>query len=190
MLSPAKLKEVAKRQGVTTEALARGLVRGGLDMKEATSRVKNWQRGLMRPLPHAEDVRRLAETLSVETNEIAAWRSSYMYAPQSCRKVRLVTQLILGREVQDAMDLLKFTRKRAATMVDQTLKAAVADADEQQADVENLYVSEARVDDAGIRLGTKRWIPKDRGRAHPIHKRACHIHITVTQKELGSAKSH
>ncbi|MBN1505240.1 MAG: 50S ribosomal protein L22 [Sedimentisphaerales bacterium] len=182
MLSPVKLKSVSKRQGVTTEQLARGLVRGGLDMKEATGAVKNWQRGLMRPLPHGEDVRRLAEALSVEANEIAAWHSSYRYAPQSARKVRLVTQLIQGCQVQKALDLLKFTRKRAATMVDQTLKAAVANADEQQADVERLYVLEARVDEAGIRVGTKRWIPKDRGRAHPIRKRACHIHITVTQK--------
>ncbi|MHC4362672.1 MAG: 50S ribosomal protein L22 [Planctomycetota bacterium] len=99
----------------------------------------------------------------------------------SARKVRLVTQLIVGRSVQDAMDILKFTRKRAATVVDKVLKSAVADADEQQADVDNLYVSEARVDDAGIRIGTKRWMPKDRGRAHPIHRKACHIYITVSQ---------
>jgi len=182
MLSPAKLKKVSKRQRVTVEQLARGLVRGGLGMKEATSAVKNWQRGLMRPLPHTEDVRRLAEALSVKANEIAGWHSSYMYAPQAPRKVRLVTQLIQGRKVKEALDLLKFTRKRAATMVDQTLKAAIADADEQQADVDSLYVSEARVDEAGIRIGTKRWIPKDRGRAHPLHKLACHIHITVTEK--------
>ena len=82
-----------------------------------------------------------------------------------------MTQLINGRQVQDAMDILKFTRKRAAEMVDKVLKAAVADADEQQADVESLYVSCARVDDAGVRIGTKRWIAKDRGRAHPIRKR-------------------
>ena len=99
----------------------------------------------------------------------------------SARKVRLVTDLIVGRGVQDAMDVLKFTRKRAASMVDKVLKAAVADADEQQADVDTLYVSEARVDEAGVRLGTKRWMPKDRGRAHPIRKTACHIHVTVTQ---------
>ena len=182
MLSPAKLKKVSKRQGVSIEAMARSLIRGGLDMKDATAAVKNWQRGLMRPLPHAEDVRRLAEALSVEANEISGWHSSYMYAPQSERKVRLVAQLIQGRRVQEALDLLKFTRKRAATMVSQALKAAIADADEQQADVDNLYVIESRVDEAGIRLGTKRWIPKDRGRAHPIRQRACHIHITVAQK--------
>ncbi|MHC4739294.1 MAG: 50S ribosomal protein L22 [Planctomycetota bacterium] len=109
------------------------------------------------------------------------WRSSYRYAPLSARKARLVTELIAGRSVQDAMDILKFTEKRAAPMVDKVLKSAVADADEQQADVESLYVSSARVDEAGIRVGTKRWIPKDRGRAHPISKKACHIHVIVTQ---------
>jgi ribosomal protein L22 len=66
-------------------------------------------------------------------------------------------------------------------MVDKVLKAAMADADEHQADVDTLVVKEARVDEAGIRLGTKRWIPKDRGRAHPISKKACHIHVTVSQ---------
>ena len=181
MISPAKLKEVSKRQRMTVEDLARGLVRGGLNMKEATSAIKNWERGLMRPKPKSEDLRRLAETLSVETNEISAWHSCYHYAPMSPRKARLLTQLIMGRRVQEAMDLLKFTHKRAAVAVDKVLKAAVADADEQQADVENLYVSEARVDEAGIRVGTKRWIAKDRGRAHPLHKLACHIHVTITQ---------
>ena len=63
---------------------------------------------------------------------------------------------------------LKFTRKSAASIIDKVLKSAVADADEQQADVNSLYISCSRIDDAGIRLGTKRWIPKDRGRAHSI----------------------
>lgn len=181
MLSARKLVEVAKEKGVTVEELARSLVHGSVSMKEAVAAVKNWQRGLFRPLPKPEDVRRLAETLSVEPVEISDWHSSYQYAPMSARKVRLVTDLIVGRRVQDAIDTLKFTRKRAAPMVDKVLKAAMADADEQQADVDTLVVKEARVDEAGIRLGTKRWIPKDRGRAHPIRKKACHIHVTVGQ---------
>ncbi len=181
MLSATKLKDVSKRQGVTIEGLARSIVRGGMKMKDAVSAVKNWERGLMRPIPTAEDIRRLAEALSVEPPAISDWASSYQYAPMTARKARLVTTLIVGRPVQDALDLLKFTRKRAASMVDKVLKAAMADADEQQADVDTLYVKEARVDEAGIRLGTKRWIPKDRGRAHPIRKKACHIHVTVSQ---------
>jgi len=181
MLSATKLKQVAQRQKVTVEDLARAIVRGGLDLADAIAAVKNWRRGLMRPLPKTEDVQRLADALSVEVSEISDWHSSYKYAPMSARKVRLVMTLIRGRPVQEAMDVLKFTRKRAAPMVHQVLKAAVADADEHQADVGTLFVQEARADEAGIRIGTKRWIPKDRGRAHPIRKKACHIHVTVSQ---------
>ena len=181
MLSAAKLKKLCEQRQVGIEQLAGQLVRGGLDSQAAAAAVRNWQKGLLRPIPRKDDIRRLADTLSAEISDLVVWRSSYRFAPMSARKVRLVTQLIVGRSVQDAMDILKFTRKRAATMVDKVLKSAVADADEQQADVDSLYVSEARVDDAGVRIGTKRWMPKDRGRAHPIHKRACHIHITVSE---------
>jgi large subunit ribosomal protein L22 len=181
MLSATKLKDVCKRRQVSAETLAQSLARGGLDTKEATAAVKNWRKGLFRRQPRTDDIRRLADALGVEPTDLGEWRSSYRYAPMSARKVRLVTELIAGRSVQDAMDILKFTRKRAAPMVDKVLKAAVADADEQQADVETLYISEARVDDAGVRMGTKRWIPKDRGRANAIRKLACHIHVTVTQ---------
>jgi len=181
MLSSEKLREFCQRRQITVEELAGQLIRGGLSSKEATAAVKNWQRGLLRPIPSREDIRRLAAALSADVNDLLVWHSSYRFAPMSARKVRLVTQLIVGRRVQDAMDILKFTGKRAAEMVNKVLKTAVTDADEQQADVDNLYVSEARVDDAGIRIGTKRWIPKDRGRAHPIRQRACHIHITVAE---------
>jgi len=181
MLSANKLKKLCQQQPVGIEELAGQLARGGLNSEAAAAAVKNWQKGLFKPMPRKEDVRHLAAALSVEVNDLLVWRSSYRFAPMSARKVRPVTQLIVGRGVQDAMDILKFTRKRAAAIVNKVLKSAIADADEQQADVDNLYVSEARVDDAGIRLGTKRWIPKDRGRAHPIRKKACHIHIAITE---------
>lgn len=181
MLSADKLKELCRRQRVSAEQLAEHLIRGGLNKKEAVAAVKNWQKGLFKPIPRSEDIRCLATALSVDVNDLTDWCSSYRYAPGSASKARLVTQLIAGRSVQDAMDILKFTRKRAAAMIIKVLKSAVADADERQADVDNLYVSGARVDDAGVRAGTKRWIPKDRGKAYPIRKKACHIHITVTQ---------
>ena len=181
MLSADKLKELCHEQQISVDELAGHLARGGFDSQKATVAVKNWQKGLFKPEPRADDIRRLATALSVEVNDLVDWRSSCRYAPMSARKARLVTEMITGRRVQEAMDILKFTRKRAATMIDKVLKSAVADADEQQADVDNLYISSARVDDAGIRVGTKRWIPKDRGRAHPIRKKACHIQVTVTQ---------
>lgn len=181
MLSGVKLKEACSKGQVNIGQVASQIERGGLNRGKAVSAVKNWRKGLMKPIPRKEDIRRLATALGVEENDLVCWRSSYKYAPISPRKARLVAQLITGRSVQDAMDILKFTDKRAAGMVDKVLKCAVADADEQQADMDSLYVSEARVDDAGVRLGTKRWIPKDRGRAHPIRKKACHIYVTVTQ---------
>ena len=181
MLSASKLKELRQERKVSVEQLASQLVRPGIAKKAAVATVRNWQKGLFSPRPRKEDIRKLAAALSVDVNDLADWRSSYRYAPISSRKAKLVTQLIAGRSVQDAMDILKFTRKRAASMVDKILRSAVADADEQQADVDNLYVSSARVDDAGVRVGTKRWIAKDRGKAYPIRQKACHIHVTVTQ---------
>jgi len=181
MLSADKLKELCQQQQISIDELAGHLARGGFDRQKAAVAVKNWQKGLFKPEPRAEDIRRLATALSAEVNDLVDWRSSYRYAPMSARKARLVTEMINGLRVQEAMDVLKFTRKRAAPMIDKVLRTAVADADEQQADVDNLYVSSATVDDAGVRIGTKRWIPKDRGRAHPISKKACHIQVTVTQ---------
>jgi large subunit ribosomal protein L22 len=181
MLSADKLKEYCRERQMDVGQLADRLAGARLNKKQAVAAVKNWQKGLFKPEPRSDDINRLAAAFSIEVNDISDWRSSYRYAPMSARKARLVAQLIVGRSVQDAMDILKFTRKRAATMIDKVLRSAVADADEQQVDVDNLYVSSARVDDAGVRIGTKRWMPKDRGRAHPIQKKACHIHITVTQ---------
>lgn len=181
MLNSFKLTQISKEKKVNVEQLAKQIARAGLEKQAAISAVKNWKRGLMKPKPHKDDIQKLAAAMGVEANDLKGWHSSYMYAPMSPRKARLVTQLIMGMPVQDALDTLKFTRKRASEMVTKTLQAAIADADEQEADVENLYVSESRVDDAGIRIGTKRWIAKDRGRAHAIRKHGCHIHITVSQ---------
>lgn len=107
---------------------------------------------------------------------MAVWTSTHRYARISPRKVRLVTQLIADRPVNDALDLLKFTRKRACTFVDKVLRTAMADADEQEADVRKLFIHVARVDEGPT---IKRFRPKDRGRAHPIMKRTSHIVVAV-----------
>ncbi len=106
------------------------------------------------------------------------WTSIHRYARISPRKARLVTGLIAGRHVDDALAILKFTEKRASVLVDKVVRAAIADADEQEADVRRLYVHEARVDEGPT---IKRWRPKDRGRAHPILKRTSHIVVSVDQ---------
>ena len=181
MLSSNKLKEVCSERNLGFDQLAGHLAHGSMDQSEALSALKNWQRGLFKPIPTTDDVDRLANGIGVEVKEISEWCSSYKYAPSSPRKARLVSEMIRGRGVQDALDVLKFEHKRAARMIEKVLAAAIASADEQEADVENLYICESRVDGAGRRIGTKSFIAKDRGRAHPIKKQACHIHVTVTE---------
>ncbi len=181
MLSSDKLNEQCKKQQVGVDQLAGHLARGGFSREAAISAIRNWQKKLFKPQPTTEDIDRLASGLGVEKNEICEWRASHKYVPGSASKARLVTQLIAGRDVQDALDVLKFEHRRAASFIRKVLESAIANADENSADIESLYVCEARVDGAGRRIGTKTWIAKDRGRAHPIRKESSHIHITVTE---------
>ena len=182
MIIASRLNKSIKKSGLGLTQLAGQISRSGLDAKEALTALRNWQRGLMKPVPLAADVDKLASALGVSAVNLKCWKSSYRYAPVSPTKARLVTALISGRDVQDALDILKFTNKRAASMVIQTLKTAIADADLNEADVESLVVCEARIDGGGIRLGTKRWRAKDRGRAHSIRKQCSHIIVTVAQE--------
>lgn len=109
------------------------------------------------------------------------WTASHRFARIGPRKVRLVADLIRGQQVNEAMEILRFASKRASVFVDKVLRSAVANADEQEGNVERLYVLDAHVD-AGPTF--RRWRPKDRGRAHPIDKGTSHIVVTV--EEIGA----
>jgi len=90
-----------------------------------------------------------------------------------------VADLIRGMKVDEAMTSLEFSKKRAAYYLRAVLKSAIANAEENDADVTSLFVSESRVDEGPT---IKRWQPKDRGRAHPINKRTSHLHIAVDER--------
>jgi large subunit ribosomal protein L22 len=107
-----------------------------------------------------------------------AYRSTYKFARCSARKARLVVDLVRGKRYEDAIDELRFSKRRASVMVLKALESAFANADQAEADTRNLYVSEARVDEGPT---MKRFQPKDRGRAHPILKRTCHIHLSLDE---------
>ncbi len=109
-----------------------------------------------------------------------AWQSKHRFARISARKVRLIMDMIRGRDVQDAANVLKFTPNRAASIISKVLNSAVASANEAEADVEKLYVHEARVDEGPT---MKRIRPKDRGRAHVILKRTSHVMVAVEQQQ-------
>ena len=84
--------------------------------------------------------------------------------------------MIRGRKIDEALTALEFSKLRGAWYFKAVLKSAIANAEEGDADVRALYVTESRVDE-GPR--TKRWRPKDRGRAHPFCKYSSHLYITV-----------
>ena len=107
-----------------------------------------------------------------------AWRATHRFARISPTKVRPVVDLIRGRDVSDALNVLKFTPDRSAVMVRKALTSAVANANEAEADVELLFVEQAFVDRAPT---MKRWRLKDRGRIFPIRKRNSHITIVVEE---------
>ena len=108
-----------------------------------------------------------------------AWSATHRYARIAERKVRLVADLIRGRQCDEAVEILKFTHKRAAGMVSRVLKSAMASANEKEATMNKLFVAEARVDGGPI---IKRFRPKDRGRAHAIQKRTSHIIVAVDER--------
>ena len=99
---------------------------------------------------------------------------------QSPRKVRLITTLIQGKKVADALVELENLVKRGSLPIKKVLLSAIANAVQNDKKVENkLYVKEARVDE-GIVL--KRMMPRARGQGKPILKRSSHILITLMEK--------
>ena len=107
-----------------------------------------------------------------------AFESKWRFARITARKARLLTDLIRNKPVGEALDLLKFNKKRGAVMVKKVLQSAIANADAQEADVENLYVAKSFCDDGPI---MKRFQPKDRGKSFSIFKRLCHITVVVDE---------
>lgn len=94
-------------------------------------------------------------------------------------KVRPLANLIRGKRFEDAIVQLDMSKKRGAVLLKAALKAAYSNADQAEANIRRLVVTQAHVD-AGPTM--KRFQPKDRGRAHSILKRTSHITVTVAEK--------
>ncbi|MCF0191774.1 MAG: 50S ribosomal protein L22 [Marinilabiliaceae bacterium] len=104
--------------------------------------------------------------------------------PTSPRKMRIVADMIRGKEVYLALDMLKFSTKEAASRMEKLLLSAIDNWKQKNvgADVEsaNLYVKSVAVDSARI---LKRLRPAPQGRAHRIRKRSNHVTLFVASKE-------
>ena len=102
----------------------------------------------------------------------------------SARKARLVIDIIRGKDIDQALDILRFTKKEAATWIEKVLLSAIANWEykldqTEDADEYDLVVKEAYVDEGSI---LKRFRPAPHGRAHRIRKRTCHINLVVENR--------
>ena len=99
----------------------------------------------------------------------------------SPQKARLVADMIRGKNVNEAMNVLTFARKRVAEKFQKLLKSAIANAEENHKilDVDDLYIKTLKVD-GGVTW--KRSMPRARGMATAIRKRTSHITLILDEK--------
>jgi large subunit ribosomal protein L22 len=106
--------------------------------------------------------------------EIAAKHKS---ARLSAQKARLVADQIRGKGVEQALEVLTFSTKKAAVLIKKVLESAIANAEHNDGlDVDDLRVSTIYVDEGAT---MKRIRPRAKGRADRIMKRTCHITVKV-----------
>jgi len=110
----------------------------------------------------------------METKAIARYQQ---ISPQKCR---LVADMVRGCDVGKALSILEFTHKKAARMVEKTVRSAVANAENNNdADVDSLYIKTIMVD-PGPSAG--RFRPRAQGRATAVRKRTSHITVVVESR--------
>lgn len=104
------------------------------------------------------------------------------YLPTSSRKAKLIIDLIRGKNIEEALNILKFTPRAASGLVTKVLKSAVANAKQNDKinDVDNLFISEIYANQGPT---LKRFQPKARGRAFRILKRSSHISVVLEEKQ-------
>lgn len=98
---------------------------------------------------------------------------------QSPRKVRLLADLVRGKKVTKALDMLTFVNKRAALPFTKLIESAVANAKSQGADTNALIVKSVAVNKGTV---LKRFMPRARGSASRINKRNSHIMVELGTK--------
>lgn len=109
---------------------------------------------------------------------IQAVTAQLRYYRQGPRKMRLVADVIRGRDVTRAVGLLTVTNKKAARALLKLLRSAIANAKNNFAlDTELLRVRSITVDGGPM---LKRWLPRAHGRATPIRERTSHVTLTLS----------
>jgi large subunit ribosomal protein L22 len=103
------------------------------------------------------------------------------FARLSPRKTRLVVDMVRGKGIQDALNILRFSPQPSAKLVAKLLKSAVANAEQKgAADVDRLFVKTIFVDGGPV---LKRFVPRAMGRASKIRKPTSHVTVVLADKK-------
>ncbi len=95
----------------------------------------------------------------------------------SCDKGRLVADMIRGKKVDQALNILNFTQKKAAGIIKKALESAIANAEHNDgADIDELRVTSIYVEQGAT---LKRFAARAKGRGNRISKPTCHVYVTV-----------
>lgn len=106
--------------------------------------------------------------------------AEFRFVRSAPNKLRAVANLVRGKGVEAALDILRFCPRRGATPMLKLVKSAVANADQKGGiDVDRLIVGKLVVNE-GPR--GKRFRPRSRGMAHPVVKRTCHLNIELVER--------
>ena len=109
------------------------------------------------------------------------YRAKHRYADQGARKIRQFADLIRGRNVDEAIQLLRFYHNRGARLLEGVVKSALGNADDKECpDMDALVVVEARVDEGPM---FKRIRPRARGTAFGIKRRMAHITVVLADPD-------
>ncbi|ADT85878.1 50S ribosomal protein L22 [Vibrio sp. Vb2880] len=106
--------------------------------------------------------------------------AKHNFARISPQKARLVADLIRGKSVDQALEVLTFSNKKAADLIKKVLESAIANAEHNEgADIDDLRVAKIFVDEGPV---MKRIMPRAKGRADRILKRSSHITVVVADR--------
>lgn len=108
-------------------------------------------------------------------------KAKLSYLRVAPRKVRLVSDLIRGKNVNEALTILRFSpKKRVAHSLSTLLESAVSNAERDgKIDVDNLFIKELLVDQGPT---LKRYMPRAQGRAFPIQKKTSHVQVVLEER--------
>ena len=101
------------------------------------------------------------------------------YVRMSPIKLKPVADLVRGKDINEALTILKFTPGKGAEIVEKVVQSALANADVKEMDTDNLYVAEVYANQGPT---MKRWRAGSQGRASIILKRRSHVGVTLREK--------